>query len=145
MVHFGDCIISEHLDVSGQLKRERLWPLQAKVTSDGSRSRNLLARLIGRSEEMRIVEAAITASDVSGIVLRGAAGVGKSRIAREGLSAVALRGCEVRWVVGTSSARDIPLGAFTRWAQSGITDTVQLLRGVIESLHGLVSAPVGET
>ena len=32
------------------------------------------------------------------------------------------------------SARAIPLGAFTAWARSGITDTVQLLRGVIESL-----------
>ena len=28
----------------------------------------------------------------------------------------------------------IPLGAFTAWAPSGVTDTVQLLRGVIESL-----------
>ena len=37
-------------------------------------------------------------------------------------------------VVGTSSARAIPLGAFTAWAQSGVTDTVHLLRGVIESL-----------
>ena len=43
-------------------------------------------------------------------------------------------GCETRWAVGTSSARAIPLGAFTAWARSGVTDTVQLLRGVIESL-----------
>jgi DNA-binding CsgD family transcriptional regulator len=90
--------------------------------------------LIGRSEEMRTIEAAISASDVSGIVVYGAAGVGKSRIAREALSAVASRGCECRWAVGTSSARAIPLSAFTAWAQSGVTDTVQLVRGVIESL-----------
>ena len=98
--------------------------------------------LIGRSEEMRTIEAAILASEVSGIVVRGAAGVGKSRIAREALSAVALRGCEGRWVVGTSSARDIPLGAFTAWARSGVTDTVQLLRGVIESLTASSDATV---
>ena len=36
--------------------------------------------------------------------------------------------------MGTSSAREIPLGAFTAWAPSGVTDTFQLLRGVIESL-----------
>ena len=90
--------------------------------------------LTGRSEEMRAIEAAIVASDVSGIVVCGAAGVGKSRIAREALSAAASRGCEVRWAVGASSARAIPLGAFTAWAESGVTDTVQLLRGVIESL-----------
>jgi DNA-binding CsgD family transcriptional regulator len=83
---------------------------------------------------MGAIQAAILASDVSGIVVYGAAGVGKSRIAREALSAAASRGCEGRVVVGTSSARTIPLGAFTAWAQSGVTDSVQLLRGVIESL-----------
>ena len=90
--------------------------------------------LTGRSEEMRAIEAAILDSDVGGIVVRGAAGVGKSRIAREALSAAVSRGCEGQWAVGTSSARTLPLGAFTAWAQSGVTDTVQLVRGVIESL-----------
>lgn len=90
--------------------------------------------LIGRSVEMRTVEAAISASDVAGTLICGAAGVGKSRMAREALSAAAAQGCETRWTVGTSSARAIPLGAFTAWAPSGVTDTVQLLRGVIEAL-----------
>jgi DNA-binding CsgD family transcriptional regulator len=90
--------------------------------------------LIGRSEETGAIEAAVSASDASGIVVYGAAGVGKSRIAREALSAAESRGCECRWAAGTSSARAIPLGAFTAWAPSGVTDTVQLLRGVIESL-----------
>ena len=90
--------------------------------------------LIGRSEETGAIEAAIVASDASGIVIYGAAGVGKSRIAREALSAAESHGCECRWAAGTSSARAIPLGAFTAWAPSGVTDTVQLLRGVIESL-----------
>ncbi|MGO9033037.1 LuxR C-terminal-related transcriptional regulator [Mycobacterium sp.] len=97
---------------------------------------------IGRSEEMQAIEAAILASDASGIVVYGAAGVGKSRIAREALSAAESQGCECRWAVGTSSARAIPLGAFTAWAPSGVTDTVQLLRGVIESL---TSAAAGAT
>ena len=72
----------------------------------------------------------------------GTAGVGKSRIAREALSGAVSRGCEGRWAVGTSSARTLPLGAFTAWAQSGVTDTVQLVRGVIESL---TVAPAGTT
>ena len=83
---------------------------------------------------MQAIEAAILASDVSGIVVYGAAGVGMSRIAREALSAAESHGCEGRLAVGTSSARAIPLGVFSAWAQSGVTDTVQLLRGVIESL-----------
>lgn len=90
--------------------------------------------LVGRSEEMRLIEAALTASDCAGIAICGAAGVGKSRIAREALTVAVARGCEGRWVVGTSSARAIPLGAFTAWAQSGEPDTVQMLRGVIESV-----------
>ena len=85
---------------------------------------------------MATVEAAILASDVSGIVVYGPAGVGKSRIAHEAVSAAESRGCEGRWAVGTSSAREIPLGAFSAWAPSDATDTVQLLRGVIESLTG---------
>jgi DNA-binding CsgD family transcriptional regulator len=96
--------------------------------------------LTGRSEEMRAIEAAILDPDVSGIVVGGAAGVGKSRIAREALAAAVSRGCEGRWAVGTSSARTLPLGAFTAWEQSGVTDTVQLVRGVIESL---TAAPAG--
>ena len=84
---------------------------------------------------MRLIQAAISEPGTSGIVICGAAGVGKSRIAREGLSAAASHGCVTHWAVGTSSARALPLGAFTAWAaQSGGTDTVQLVRGVIESL-----------
>ncbi|MDT5107365.1 MAG: hypothetical protein QOI25_4878, partial [Mycobacterium sp.] len=98
--------------------------------------------LTGRSDEMGAIEAAIVDPDVSGIVVCGAAGVGKSRIAREALSAALSRGCEGRWAVGTSSARTLPLGAFNAWAQSGVIDTVQLVHGVIESL---TAAPAGTT
>lgn len=66
--------------------------------------------------------------------------MGKSRVAREALSAAAAQGCEIRWAGGTSSARSIPLGAFTAWAQSGGADTVQLVRAVIDAL---TSAPPG--
>src|SRR5215217_3185533 len=98
--------------------------------------------LTGRVEQMRVIETAISASDACGVVIWGAAGVGKSRIAREALAAAAARGCESRWAVGTTSARTIPLGAFTAWAPSGVADTVQLVRGVIESL---TAAPADTT
>lgn len=90
--------------------------------------------LTGRSEEMRVIGAALSAPDVSGILVCGAAGVGKSRIARDAVSAARSHGYEGRWTVGTSSARTLPLGAFAEWAQPGVTETVQLVRGVIESL-----------
>jgi DNA-binding CsgD family transcriptional regulator len=60
--------------------------------------------------------------------------VGKSRIACEALSSAASRGCVTHWAVGTSSARTVPLGAFTAWTQSDGADTVRLVHGVIESL-----------
>jgi DNA-binding CsgD family transcriptional regulator len=91
---------------------------------------------------MRAIEAAMSSSDVSGIVVYGAAGVGKSRIVREALSAAESRGCESRLAVGASSAHTIPLGVFSAWAQSGVSDTIQLLQGVIESL---TSAAEGST
>jgi DNA-binding CsgD family transcriptional regulator len=90
--------------------------------------------LTGRSEEMRAVEAVIAAPDISSIVVCGTAGVGKSRIAREALAAAISRGCEGRLVVGTSSARALPLGAFTAWVQSDAVGTVQLVSGVIDAL-----------
>jgi DNA-binding CsgD family transcriptional regulator len=83
---------------------------------------------------MGAVEAAISSSTVSGILVCGSAGVGKSRIAREALSVAASEGFQTRWTVGSASARAIPLGAFTAWAPLGVTNTFQLLQGVIESL-----------
>lgn len=76
----------------------------------------------------------MSAPDVSGIVISGAAGVGKSRIAREALTAAASKGCEVRWAIATSSAKALPMGAFASWVESGSTDTLELVRGAIESL-----------
>jgi hypothetical protein len=95
--------------------------------------------LTGRSEEMRTIDAAISASDAAGIVVCGAAGVGKSRVAREALSNCASRGYESRWAIGTSSARALPLGAFASWAPATGTDNLRVVRDVIDSL---TSAPL---
>lgn len=83
---------------------------------------------------MAVIQDVISCPATSGLYVCGAAGVGKSRVVREALAAAASAGCETRWMVGTPSARGIPLGAFAAWAPSGVTDTFQLLRGVIESL-----------
>ena len=90
--------------------------------------------LTGRSKEQRLIEAAIFDSDSAGIVVCGAAGVGKSRIAREALSSAGSQGCEVRWIVGTSSARSIPLGALSSWAEPAGDDNLELIRSAIASL-----------
>jgi DNA-binding CsgD family transcriptional regulator len=96
--------------------------------------------LTGRSEELRLIDGALSDADAAGVVVEGPAGVGKSRIAREGLAAAASKGYETRWAVGTASARVLPLGAFAAWVGFAVSDTLQLVRGVIESL---TSAPRG--
>lgn len=90
--------------------------------------------LTGRSAEIQTLQAAVAASDVSGVIVWGAAGVGKSRIARDVLSVAESQGCEVRWAICTSAARGVPLGAFGAWVPSDVTDAIPLARAVIESL-----------
>src|SRR5690242_16887239 len=89
---------------------------------------------------MQTIVAALTDPGLAGILVSGPAGVGKSRIVREGLASVASRGFEPRWAVGTMSARKLPLGAFAPWTGSGSNDRLTLVRGVIDSV---TAAPAG--
>lgn len=69
--------------------------------------------LVGRGEELRFIERALRRTDgPGGVVLAGAAGVGKTRLAREALAVTVRRGAVARWVPATASARVLPLGAF---------------------------------
>lgn len=90
--------------------------------------------LIGRSEELQLLGDSLSVANRSGVIVCGAAGVGKSRIAREALSVAEARGYQTRWAVGTTSAREIPLGAFARWATADVTDTLAAVRGVIAAV-----------
>ncbi|WKG06153.1 LuxR family transcriptional regulator [Mycolicibacterium sp. HK-90] len=96
--------------------------------------------LTGRLEETRLIDAALASADLSGIVIYGAAGVGKSRIAREALSTAAETARETRWTVGTSAAQALPLGAFARWVGTSDADSVALVGRVID---GLTTVPGG--
>ncbi|WP_102145955.1 helix-turn-helix transcriptional regulator [Mycobacterium hubeiense] len=100
--------------------------------------------LTGRSQQMRLIGAVLADPDLAGIVICGAAGVGKSRVAREALKAAASRGLQTRWAVGTAQSQNLPAGAFAEWIGPDTTDTLQLVRSVIDSLtstaraHGVV-------
>jgi DNA-binding CsgD family transcriptional regulator len=73
--------------------------------------------LTGRSDQRARATAALRES--GGVVLAGAAGVGKTRLARE-LTAEAVRHGQVtRWVGATASSRNIPLGAFAALVAEG--------------------------
>lgn len=85
--------------------------------------------LTGRSAEIQAVRAALSAPDRAGIVVSGSAGVGKSRLVRD-----ALQGTECRRIVGTTSAREIPLGAFSAWTTSADDDRLKLVHNVVEAV-----------
>ncbi|OBG88502.1 helix-turn-helix transcriptional regulator [Mycobacterium sp. E802] len=90
--------------------------------------------LTGRLEETRLIDAALATAELSGIVVYGSAGVGKSRIAREVLAAAGANGHETRWAVGTSAARSLPLGTFARWVGTSDADSATLVGRVIDGL-----------
>ncbi len=76
--------------------------------------------LTGRDSELGAIRRALTgAGNYSGVVICGAAGVGKTRLAREVLARAQAAGERTNWITGTESARPLPLGAFT----GSITET----------------------
>ena len=90
--------------------------------------------LIGRAEEVRLIESVLSEPDTPGIVIRGSAGVGKSRLAREALAGVAAKGWQERWLVGTAAAQAIPLGAASDWVEPHASTTLDVVRTVIDSM-----------
>ncbi|MBE1546068.1 DNA-binding CsgD family transcriptional regulator/tetratricopeptide (TPR) repeat protein [Mycobacterium sp. OAS707] len=92
------------------------WPF----TGRGGETAQIVARLIGTGSS-------------SGVVIAGEAGVGKSRLAREVLTAVSDR-CETRWVVASRSGRTLPLGAFSEWIREAGSDPTMLVRSVVDTL-----------
>lgn len=94
--------------------------------------------LVGRSEELAVIAESTraTADRARGIVLSGAAGVGKTRVAREAVAACGPRKARRHWVIGTASARSVPLGAFADIASDFGPDPLRRVREVIEGLIG---------
>jgi AAA ATPase-like protein len=67
---------------------------------------------VGREAELAGIRSAYADSAVAGVILVGqAAGVGKTRLAREALRLFAAGGCEVAWVAATRAAGSIPFDA----------------------------------
>lgn len=71
-----------------------------------------------------------------GIVVSGSAGVGKTRVAREAVAACPPLGARRHWIVGTASARSVPLGAFADIASDFGPDPLRRVREVIDGLVG---------
>jgi len=92
--------------------------------------------LVGRSAELGVIaDATSAAADrARGIVLSGAAGVGKTRLAREAFDNCGARNARRHWIIGTASARGLPLGAFANVASDFGPDPLRRVREVIDGL-----------
>jgi DNA-binding CsgD family transcriptional regulator len=94
--------------------------------------------LIGRSAELGVIADATRAAGdrARGIVLSGAAGVGKTRLAREVVDNCGARNTRRHWIIGTAAARGLPLGAFANVASDFGPDPLRRVREVIDGLIG---------
>jgi len=94
--------------------------------------------LVGRSEELQVIAGAtrVAADRARGIVLSGSAGVGKTRLAREAVADCGPRSARRHWILGTASARSVPLGAFADIASDFGPDPLHRVREVIDGLLG---------
>jgi len=91
--------------------------------------------LAGRDEELAAIRRALGGgSKSSGVLLVGAAGVGKTRLAREVLARAEAAGERTHWIVGTESARALPLGAFTAFISDAMAEPLPNVRHLISSL-----------
>jgi ATP/maltotriose-dependent transcriptional regulator MalT len=90
--------------------------------------------LTGRDGELGIIRRALSgAGNRSGVVIAGAAGVGKTWLAREVLRRAEAAGERTKWIVGTESAHALPLGAFIGSLGEAMSDPLTNVRRVINS------------
>lgn len=89
--------------------------------------------LTGRDSELEDIRRALTGAKHSGVVIAGAPGVGKTWLAREALRRAEASGERTKWIVGTDSARALPLGAFIGLLGNAMADPLTNVRRVIES------------
>ncbi|MFE4501339.1 LuxR C-terminal-related transcriptional regulator [Rhodococcus sp. NPDC056743] len=97
--------------------------------------------LTGRDEELRSAAAAIRGVDTepvnagaAGLVITGAAGVGKTRLARDALAVACPAGARVTWTVATASAQALPLGVFADIARNPAPDPMQRVHDIVDAL-----------
>ncbi|EUA62608.1 bacterial regulatory s, luxR family protein [Mycobacteroides abscessus 1948] len=98
-------------------------------------------QLLDRQTEFGAVRSAMADDSTCGAVLVGAAGVGKTTLARAVTKSL---DADVRWVACTESSRSIPLGVFAHWIQaSGSRDPTALIAAARESIVSTANPIIG--
>jgi DNA-binding CsgD family transcriptional regulator len=92
--------------------------------------------LVGRTAELEAVRAARSAR-LPGAVIDGAAGLGKSRLAREALAEAARHRAPTAWVQAARSAAGVPLGAYSGTLPAGVRsdDPFELMQLSVQALR----------
>jgi len=97
---------------------------------------------MGRDSELGVIRRALSGvGNYAGVVIVGAAGVGKTRLAREVLAGAVTAGERTSWIVGTESARALPLGAFTSTIDPAMSGALPNVRRLIDSFLPRQPAP----
>ena len=94
--------------------------------------------LVGRREELALVADQLRRGASSGVVVAGAAGVGKTRFATEVMLAAERERCATAWSTATTAAATIPFGALAHLLPvpvSGATGPLDLLRSAGRALE----------
>jgi DNA-binding CsgD family transcriptional regulator len=105
-------------------------------SSSGIRSIDLSRwPLVGRDDELALATDAFNRA--GSVVLTGAAGVGKTSLAREILARAAREGDQVEWVAATHAAASVPLGSVAHLVPSGAIGAGRdaTLRAVVAALE----------
>ncbi len=98
-------------------------------------------QLLERPAKYEVIKSALADSEASGVVITGAAGVGKTTLARSVTSSLPGR---ARWAACTASSSSIPLGAFAQWVQpTEARDPIELLVSARQSLLADGPAVIG--
>jgi DNA-binding CsgD family transcriptional regulator len=95
--------------------------------------------LIGRAEELAFLTEAIT--ERGGAVVGGAAGVGKTRLARE--VSAGLAGWHVAWTTASRAVSDLPLGGVAGLDLADRETSFQGRAGLLSRLTGILSGRSG--
>ncbi|OBI46868.1 helix-turn-helix transcriptional regulator [Mycobacterium colombiense] len=89
-------------------------------------------QLLDRPVEQEAIRWALTGGESRGAILFGAAGVGKTTLARTVTTSMR---CKLNWAACTESSRGIPLGAFAQWVRpSASRDPVALIASARECI-----------
>lgn len=67
--------------------------------------------LVGRQEELAFIASALARPDIGGVIIAGAVGVGKTRLATEAMAMADSQGFPTASTIGTTAAALIPFGA----------------------------------